>query len=116
MANEGTYTLIKAHRLVAKHFLANYTEELTVNHKNHDRWDNRADNLEMMTLHDNIIDGIRKRTEYFIPELNINTCHPQRVILNQGLKFSRYMFLKSLRDGAPYYDKLTFKTVENKNE
>ena len=49
----GKYTHL-VHRLVAECFLVDYTEELTVNHINGIRDDNNLENLEMMTLADNI--------------------------------------------------------------
>lgn len=43
-----------AHRLVAEFFLESYAEHLVVNHKNFDRMDNRAENLECITTLENI--------------------------------------------------------------
>lgn len=57
----GRYTLFKAHRLVAKHFLKDYSEKLTVNHINGNKMDNRIKNLEMMTRSDNIKDYLKNR-------------------------------------------------------
>ena len=42
------------HRLMAKCLLDDFSEDLTVNHKNLIKDDNRIDNLEMLTLKDNI--------------------------------------------------------------
>jgi len=42
----------KVHRLVAEAFLGNL--ELTVNHKNGNKLDNRLENLEMVSLSDNL--------------------------------------------------------------
>lgn len=41
------------HRLIASCFLAGYSDDLTVNHKNLVKGDNRASNLEMMTTQEN---------------------------------------------------------------
>lgn len=50
----GEYTEFKVHRLVARYFLNGYSEELTVNHKNFDKSDNRLSNLELLTIRENI--------------------------------------------------------------
>lgn len=50
----------KLHRLVAKAFLKDYSEELQVNHINEDKTDNRIENLEMCTNKYNCNYGSRK--------------------------------------------------------
>lgn len=42
------------HRLMAKTFLEDYSDELDVNHKNLNRYDNSLSNLEMVTRKENI--------------------------------------------------------------
>ncbi len=46
-------------RLVAKHFLSNYSEKLTVNHKDLNKTNNYYKNLEMMTNKENMMHGIK---------------------------------------------------------
>lgn len=46
--------LMSVHRLVAKTFLDNYTEELQVNHKDGNKQNNNLNNLEMVTCKENI--------------------------------------------------------------
>lgn len=46
---EGRATQVSIHRLVADVFIPNPEEKAQVNHKNGDRADNRAENLEWMT-------------------------------------------------------------------
>ncbi len=45
----------KVHRLVAEYFLENYSENLTVNHKDLDKSNNTEGNLEMLTDSENVI-------------------------------------------------------------
>lgn len=47
------------HRLVAMHFIDNPLNLPCVNHRNHDRLDNRADNLEWTTYSENVKDSIK---------------------------------------------------------
>lgn len=42
------------HRLVMKHFSNNYDEKLQVNHKDGNKENNRIDNLEMVTISENL--------------------------------------------------------------
>jgi len=60
---DGTKISKKIHRLVAEHFLDDYSEDLTVNHKDFDKVNNTVSNLEMSTVKDNImhyITNVRK--------------------------------------------------------
>ena len=50
---DGKRTTFYVHRLVAMAFVPGYFEGATVNHKNEDHHDNRADNLEWMTKEEN---------------------------------------------------------------
>ena len=45
---------VRVHRLVAIHFIPNPNNLSDVNHKNFDRTDNRADNLEWLSHSDNV--------------------------------------------------------------
>ena len=50
---DGKRTTFYVHRLVAMAFVPGYFEGATVNHKNEDHHDNRAENLEWMTKAEN---------------------------------------------------------------
>ena len=101
LAKSGIYQLFKVHRLVAAHFLPNYSEELSVNHRNHDRWDNRAENLEMMSLEENIKERNVQRKIY-CEELDQIISQPKRFFSNLNKTFSRYYFLKAIEAGEAY--------------
>ena len=101
LAKNNTYKLFKVHRLVAKHFLPDYNEELTVNHLNHNRWDNRVENLEMLTLEDNIKERSIQRKIY-CKELQQVIDQPKRFFSNLNKPFSRYYFLKAIYEKTVY--------------
>lgn len=54
LTNNGKRKSYYVHRLVARTFLDNYDNKLQVNHKNGIKKDNRVENLEMVTLQENI--------------------------------------------------------------
>ena len=53
LCENNTPRKFSIHRLVAKHFLENYSEDLEVNHKNGNRFNNLVSNLEMVTPEQN---------------------------------------------------------------
>lgn len=59
LTNNGKRKSYHVHRLVARTFLDNYDENLQVNHINGIKNDNRIDNLEMVTLQQNIEHSIK---------------------------------------------------------
>lgn len=63
------------HRLVAECFLDNYSEELEVNHKNYKKYDNRIDNLEMVTASENTIHSYK----------NVNRGKRKRAVLQMDI-------------------------------
>lgn len=58
--NKGVKSSHLIHRLVAEHFCEGYSPELTVNHKDADKLNNNADNLEWVTYKENTADVIRR--------------------------------------------------------
>lgn len=53
------HKMFLAHRIVAEHFVPNPDKKYSVNHKNEIKTDNRAENLEWMTLEENTRYGTR---------------------------------------------------------
>ncbi len=51
----------KVHRLVAEYFIEGYSEDLTVNHINFKKDDNRVCNLELLSASENVLDYIHKK-------------------------------------------------------
>ena len=53
LRSNGKRNTLKIHRLVAKAFLQNYTEDLHVDHKNNVKTNNNLTNLRMVTVSEN---------------------------------------------------------------
>jgi hypothetical protein len=54
LAKNGVHKKIYVHRLVAQHFIPNIKNKAQVNHKNGTKADNRVENLEWVTMLENI--------------------------------------------------------------
>lgn len=59
---------VKLHRLIALTFIPNPKNKFTVNHKDSDRLNNKAENLEWMTQTENIRHAIKKGTYNMVGE------------------------------------------------
>ena len=55
LCKEGNVKYYRIHQLVAKHFVEGYKEGLVVNHKDLNKTNNRAENLEWITQKENVI-------------------------------------------------------------
>ena len=62
----------RIHRLVAKAFIPNPEGKSQVNHKNLDKQNNFAYNLEWATPRENMLDAIRKGIDFFSGMINYN--------------------------------------------
>lgn len=71
----------QVHRLVAKLFLDDYSEELVVNHKDFNRTNNHVSNLEMCTVKENAQYSASKGRYKRYGELNNNCKYDNAVIL-----------------------------------
>lgn len=113
--DKGIYKLFKAHRLVAKHFLPDYSEQLTVNHINYDKTDNRVENLEMLTREENFKDYFIKKQNkriYICNETGESFISFKAWCKRNEVTYSRYRFKKSLKENTCYYNtNYTFKKV-----
>lgn len=67
---DGRQRSFLVHRLVAKYFLPDWDENLTVNHIDEDRFNNRVSNLEMVTQLQNNNHGDRKKKVEITRETN----------------------------------------------
>lgn len=112
------------HRLVAEAFLKNYNNNLTINHKDFNRKNNKYDNLEVVTQKENIMYSFKKgryneawkqnatnRKENAIKKVNDNSKEILKLFDNgKGIDFiSRKLHLKY--DNVANYIKTKRKTI-----
>ncbi len=82
------------HRLVAQHYLNNYSNKLTVNHKDLNKYNNNYTNLEMMTNKQNINHGIkhsvRKNYRLKLSKHDFKNINKLCKLKNKYGKFNKY--------------------------
>lgn len=61
LCKNGTIKYFKNHRLVATMFIGDIPKDMVVNHKNGIKTDNRVENLEIVTNHENVTHGVNKK-------------------------------------------------------
>ena len=66
LCKNGKYKSVRIHRLVAKYFLKDYSDELQVNHKDGNKLNNNVSNLEMVDRSGNMRHAIEH--ELLIPK------------------------------------------------
>lgn len=108
--------LFKLHKLVAMMFLPDFEEDLTVDHINCDKSDNRVQNLQMLSLRENIRIG-QQRNNHQLPTYLTSTGETFKKFKiwckKKGLQFNKYEFYKSIYSGLPYMDSgITFEKIE----
>lgn len=59
LCKDGKYHSVCIHRLVAKHFLEEYTDDLQVNHIDGNKRNNNVSNLEMVSASENLKHAVR---------------------------------------------------------
>jgi len=69
----------KVHRLVAEYFDEDFLENLTVNHKDFDKTNNKKTNLEMMSSAENAIDFITKIKKFQTYSQVIGVCYHKQI-------------------------------------
>jgi len=60
LSKNGVTKRVFVHRLVAEHYVEGYQEGLVVNHIDGDNQNNHKDNLEWVTMSENVKDGWRR--------------------------------------------------------
>lgn len=59
LCKNGKYKSVRIHRLVAKHFLPDYDENLQVNHIDGNKMNNKLSNIEMVTQSGNLKHAVK---------------------------------------------------------
>ena len=80
--NSGVRKTLLLHRIIAKHFLFDYDENLKVNHKDGNKLNNKIENLEMTSQRENVNHyygflnnmncGVYKKRDKWIANISIN--------------------------------------------
>ena len=88
---EGKTKAILLHRLVALNFVDGYAEGLQVNHKDENKLNNRADNLEWCTPQENIVHGTgtKRRAEKYKEVSYADRCKTL-VVYKDGAKVGEF--------------------------
>lgn len=74
------------HRLVAEHFVENYNEDMTINHKDFNKANNHISNLECVTQQENIIHLMENKNSHFITDdlkLQVAIMHSQEMSIDE---------------------------------
>ena len=111
--------IFKVHRLVAKYFLPDYSQELTVDHIDFDKRNNNVDNLRMVTKEQNLQfykDKYHRMRVYKSSDGEF-FCQFRRYCKKKNIEYSRYFFMKSVLKKIPYKDTgITFSLVDQGKE
>ena len=93
--NEGRKKTVLAHRLIALSFIPNPKNKPTINHKNHNREDNRVENLEWATPKEQNLHQKK-------PSKEITRLRGSRSVWRCSLDGEKLEYYKTIRDAAKW--------------
>ena len=91
-------TTIPVHRVIAEQFITSNIQNMDVNHINHQRLDNRIENLEVITHSENLKKRKKlytKQLSEYIPQDDINKDNLIQLERYKDKDFNKYFFDKS---------------------
>ncbi len=95
--NDNIYKTFSVHRLIALTFIPNPENKPTVNHKNHNRGDNRVENLEWATMTEQNNDKKKQSSE-------ITRCGRAPPVWRCSLNGEKLEYYKKLADAEKWLD------------
>lgn len=98
--------LYRVHRLVARHFIESYSQDLVCNHINEIKTDNRVVNIEMISNRDNIHWSHKPSVTNPHPNIHYSSNKKRYIvqITNKGLKFIKSC--RTLEEAIVYKNKI----------
>lgn len=104
LADNNQYTLFKVHKLVWQTFNSKIKRNLTINHKNEIKSDNRLANLELMTRKKNLRTFRKNNNHNYRYRDQNGQCFSsfRSYAKRHKLRYNRYFFLKSLKLNINY--------------
>jgi len=96
----------RVHRLVARHFIESYSDDLVCNHINEIKTDNRLVNIEMITNRDNIHWSHKPSVTNPHPNIHYSSNKRRYIvqISNKGVKYNKSF--RTLDEAIEYKNKI----------
>lgn len=102
---------LRVHRLVAMMFLKNYSNKLTVNHKDGNKLNNHFKNLECITLKDNIKHAVNNKLHAYGEKQGNSKLNDNLVIEIRNLYIPKKITIKQLSNKYNVSEQVIFDVI-----